>query len=66
MDGPNLFWTIFAAVLGANILTVVFSWCCININRRERALEGPGTYLMGFLLVLGFLGGSFYIAMGGT
>lgn len=60
------FWTIFAAVLGANLLTVVFVWCCVSISRREQARESPGVYMWGFLLTFGFLAGGFYVAMGGT
>ncbi|WAJ27383.1 hypothetical protein [Antarcticirhabdus aurantiaca] len=66
MTSQTLFWTILAAVLGANLLTVTFVWCCVQVSRREQAKEHLSVYLWGFLGVFGFLGVSFYIAMGGT
>lgn len=45
---------VFAAVLGANLLTVCFVWACFHISRREQRQEGVGAYLIGFVMPLLF------------
>lgn len=70
MSDPNLFWTIFAAVLAAIILGGTFFWGLIAYSRRERegtqnTKEGNLVFLA-FLMPLLFLMGAFYIAMGGN
>lgn len=59
------FWQVFAAVLGANLLTVTFVWSGIQVGRRERATEPLGVYIWGFILPMVFCAGSLYIAFGG-
>lgn len=59
------FWTIFAAILSANLLTVAFVWAGVNISRREQRREALGVYLWGLLLPLLFCGGGLYLAFGG-
>lgn len=59
------FWTIFAAILSANLLTVAFVWAGVNISRREQRREPLGVYLWGLLLPLLFCGGGLYLAFGG-
>jgi hypothetical protein len=54
------FATILAAVLGANLLTVVFVWACINISRREERKESVGVYLIGFVMPLAFFCAAMY------
>jgi uncharacterized MnhB-related membrane protein len=56
------FDALFAAVLGANLLTVMFVWGCVNISRREQRQEGPGAYLGAFLMPLIFAAASMMIA----
>lgn len=56
------FDTVFAAVLSANLLTVMFVWGCVNISRREQRTEGPGVYIGAFLMPLLFGLGSLLIA----
>jgi hypothetical protein len=58
------FWTIFAAVLGANILTVCFVWSGIHVAKREINREPLGIYLVGMLMPLLFLGAGLYSALG--
>lgn len=66
---PNLFWTIFGAVLAAIIMGGTFFWGAITYTRMER--EGTqhtkkgNAVFFAFMLPLGFLGLAFYIAMGG-
>lgn len=56
------FWTVFAAVLCAGLLIVMFVWACVNISRREERKESLGIYFWAMLLPLGFAGMSFMIA----
>jgi predicted membrane channel-forming protein YqfA (hemolysin III family) len=63
MTDPNLFWTVFAAVLGANLLTVCFVWACINISRREERKESLGLYLGCAMMPLLFLIAGLYTAL---
>jgi hypothetical protein len=48
------FWTVFAGVISANLLTVLFVWSCIRISRREQNKESLGGYLGGMLMPLLF------------
>lgn len=59
------FWQVFAAVLGANLLTVAFVWAGVQVGRRERAAEPLGVYIWGFVLPLVMCAGALYIAFGG-
>lgn len=36
MTSPDLFWAVFAAVLGANILAGAFFWGLVSYTRLER------------------------------
>lgn len=60
------FWTVFAAVLDAGLLLVLFVWVCVNVSRREQRNEGLGAYIWGMLAVMGFAGIATYIALGGA
>ncbi|MCD1644169.1 hypothetical protein [Aurantimonas coralicida] len=67
MDGPNLFWTVFAAVLGAHLLAGAFFWGALAYTRLEK--EGrentkAGRLPLGMMLMaLAFMGLSFFITM---
>ena len=63
MNEPNLFWTVFAAVLTAGMLLIAFVWACLNISRREQAQEPFGTYLSVVVMVFGFALISMMIAL---
>lgn len=56
------FWTIFAGVICANLLTVMFVWGCLNISRREQRQESAGVYIGAFLMPLLFGLAGFMIA----
>lgn len=56
------FWTLFAAVISANLLTVGFVWAVINISRREKTGEPFTAYLPMMLMPLLFCGGALLIA----
>lgn len=64
------FWTVFAAVLAANLLTAMFVAGMVTYSRHER--EGTAGSrashipAISFLLPLLFLVGGLYIAFGGT
>lgn len=64
------FWTIFAAVLAANLLTAMFVAGMVAYSRHER--EGTAGSrashfpALSFLLPLFFLVGGLYIAFGGV
>lgn len=59
------FWTVFGAVLGANLLTVAFVWGLREYSRHEQAgTEGSRdsfTPLIGILLPMGFLTLTLYV-----
>jgi hypothetical protein len=57
------FGVVFAAVLAANLLTVMFVWAGFHVSKRERNLEGPGFYIGAFLMPLVFCAGSLMIAL---
>lgn len=68
MDGPNLFWTIFAAVLGALMLAGTFFWGMVAYTRlekegRETGKDGTAP-LVAVLMPIGFLALAFYLTMG--
>ena len=69
MSDPNLFWTIFAAVLSAIMLGGTFFWGLIAYNKHERGgtagNRASSTPLLAILLPLVVGGIAFYIAMGG-
>lgn len=56
------FWTVFAAVLCAGLLLVMFVWACVNVSRREQRQESLSLYLGAMLMPLGFALLSFMIA----
>lgn len=56
------FWTVFAAVLCAGLLLVMFVWACVNISRREERKESIGLYFWAMMLPIAFAGLSFMIA----
>lgn len=61
------FWAIFAAVLGANLLTAAFIWGAITYTRleregREETASGRLPLLM-MLMPAGFLLGSLYLVL---
>ena len=70
MADPQLFWTIFAAVLSAIILGGTFFWGLIAYNRHERDGTAGSTpsnvKLIAVLMPLVFLAAGFYISGGGT
>jgi hypothetical protein len=57
------FWTVFAGVLTANLLTVMFVWAGFHVSKRERNIEGPGFYIGAFLMPLLFCVVSLLIAL---
>lgn len=70
MPSPDLFWTVFSAVLAAIILGGTFFWGLIAYTRHERAGTAgnreSNIILIAVLMPLLFLLAAFYIAMGGT
>ena len=48
------FWTVFAGVISADLLTVMFVWSCFHISRREQSGEPLGGYIGGMLMPLLF------------
>jgi hypothetical protein len=57
------FETVFAAVLTANLLTVMFVWAGYHVSKREHNKEGPGFYIGAFLMPMVFCAGSLMIAL---
>jgi hypothetical protein len=57
------FWTVFAGVISANLLTVMFVWAGWHVSHRERNLEGPGFYIGAFLMPMVFCAASLMIAL---
>lgn len=64
MTDSHLFWTVFAAILGANLLTVCFIWSCVKIAKLESRDEGYLGHLGGVLLPLAFLFAGIYTVIG--
>lgn len=69
-EGMNsdLFWQVFAAILGANLLTVGFVWAMMHYSRLERdghTHEAKFPIYCGMFLPLFFLAGGLYVAFGG-
>ena len=62
----ELFWPMLAAVLGGNLLTVMFVWAGLHISKREQTGESPGFYVLAMIMPLLFAVGAMYIAFGGT
>lgn len=67
MSDPNLFWTVFSAVLAAIILGGTFFWGMIAYTRRERegtehTREGNLIFIA-LMMPLFFLIGSLMIAL---
>jgi hypothetical protein len=62
MTDPNLFWTIFAAVLAAIILGGTFFWGLIVYSRRER--EGTQHTAQGNTIFLAVILPLAFLAMG--
>jgi len=55
------FLPIFAAVLGANLLTAMFIWGAVNVSRRENAGERvPNHYFIALVMPLAFCGLAYY------
>lgn len=60
------FWTAFAAVLAANLLTVMFVWALYSYSKLERdglASEARSTIYIGMALPMFFLIGGLMIAL---
>lgn len=59
MTGPELFWTVLAGVLGANLLTFAFVYGAMAWNKLEKEGRDKGNAiiapLFGYLLPLGML-----------
>lgn len=60
------FWTAFAAVLAANLLTVCFVWGLVAYSRHERdgtaGQRGTNRYAVAAVVPLAILAGSMMIA----
>jgi len=65
-EGVRLFWPIFGAVLGANLLTVCFVWAAVNVSRRESAGQPIRAYMPALIMPLLFCGVALMIAFGKT
>ena len=65
MADTHLFWQVAAAVLIANLLTVMFVWAGVHISHKERRQESFWLYLGCFLMPMLFALGAFSIANGG-
>lgn len=64
MTDPHLFWTVFAAVLGALLLAGMFFGSMISYSRYERnndEASAPIYLLAGVLMPILFLMGAFWI-----
>lgn len=63
------FWTVFGAVLGANLLTVAFVWGLREYSRHEQAgtagQSSSHAAAIAILLPLAFGAGALYLAFGG-
>jgi len=60
------FWTAFAAILAANLLTVMFVWALYSYSKLERdgrASEARSTIYIGMALPLAFLIAGLYTAL---
>lgn len=70
MTDPNLFWTVFAAVLGAIMLGGTFFWGLVAYSKHERngTAGESGSHMPAIAAVAPIIvfGIAFYIAMGGT
>lgn len=67
MSDPNLFWTIFGAVLGALLLAGTFFWGSVTYTRLEReerqwSRQGDGP-LIAIIMPLLFLLGAMYLSL---
>lgn len=65
-EGVRLFWPIFGAVLGANLLTVCFVWAAVNVSRRESAGQPIRAYMPALIMPLLFCGVALMIAFDRT
>lgn len=70
LGGRMDFWTVFAAFLAANLLTISFVWGLREYSRHEREGSAGGrdshTPAIAVLLPALFLAGALYLAFGGT
>ena len=60
------FWTVFAAFLAANLLTVMFVWALYSYSKLERdgqASEAKSTIYIGMALPMLFLIAGLYTAL---
>ena len=59
----QVFWPVFAAVIGANLLTVMFVWGIVQTARREANGEKHGFYLAVTIMPLAFAAAGLMIAL---
>ena len=63
----DMFWPVFAAILSANLLTVMFVWAAVTYSRHEKngtaggsGSHGPALTMVG---ILAFLSLSLMVAL---